>query len=49
MARKPLQSWQRTLTGAATVLYVDRGSYVAKLALGLDGQFAPAACSSRVM
>ena len=49
MACKPLQSWQRTLTGAAKVLYVEGGSYVAKLALGLDGQFAPAACSSRIM
>ena len=49
MACEPLHSWQRTLKGAAKVLYVDGGSYAARVALGLVGQFAPTACSSRVM
>ena len=34
MACGPLQSWQRTLAGAAKVLYADRGSYVARVSWG---------------
>ena len=45
----PLQSWQRTLTEADSVLKVDGGSCGSKEAWGLVSQFAFEACSSRAI